>query len=155
MTIFVDTREKARAIKTVLAEFDKQGIKHISSKIYVGDYMSLDNPKVIVDRKQNLNEVCNNVCQDHKRFITEIEKANEAGIKLIFLVEHGGKIKCLEDVNGWYNPRLKTSPLAVSGQRLFKILYSIKNKYGVEFLFCTKAETGKKIIELLGGGESG
>lgn len=154
MVIQVDTREKARAIKTVLAEFEKQGVKHISSKLYVGDYMNLDNPKVIVDRKQNLNEVCCNVCQDHKRFIAEIMKANESGIKLIFLVEHGRGIKKLEDVNKWYNPRLKTSPLAVSGQRLFKILYSIKNKYGVEFLFCTKAETGKRIIELLGGGEN-
>jgi ERCC4-type nuclease len=150
MTIQIDTREKARAIKLVLAEFEKQNIKHISSKLYVGDYMSLDNPKVIVDRKQNLNEVCNNVCQDHKRFVAEIEKANEAGIKLIFLVEHSNRIKCLEDVNTWYNPRLKVSPLAVSGQRLFKILYSIKHKYGVEFLFCDKAHTGKKIIELLG-----
>ena len=155
MTIFVDTREKARAIKLIFAEFNRQGIKHISSKVYVGDYQNLDNPKIIIDRKQNLNELCNNVCQDHKRFITEIEKANEAGIKLIFLVEHGNGIKKFEDVNKWYNPRLKTSPLAVSGQRLFKILYSIKNKYGVEFLFCTKAETGKRIIELLGGGEGG
>jgi len=153
MIIQVDTREKARAIKTVLAEFDKQGIKHISSKLYVGDYMNLDNPKVIIDRKQNLNEVCSNVCQDHKRFITEITKAEDAGIKLIFLIEHSNRIKCLEDVNGWYNPRLKTSPLAVSGQRLFKILYSIKMKYGVEFLFCDKAHTGKRIIELLGGGD--
>jgi ERCC4-type nuclease len=155
MIIQIDTREKARAIKSVLAEFDRQGIKHISSKLYVGDYMNLENPKIIVDRKQNLNEVCCNVCQDHKRFIAEIEKANEAGIKLIFLVEHGASIKSLEDVNKWYNPRLKTSPLAVSGQRLFKILYSIQKKYGVEFLFCDKVNTGKKIIELLGGGGSG
>lgn len=155
MTIFVDSREKARAIKLVLAEFDKQGIKHISNKLYVGDYQNLDNPKLVIDRKQNLNEVCNNVCQDHKRFVAEIERANEAGIKLIFLVEHGAGIKYLEDVNKWYNPRLKTSPLAVSGQRLFKILYSIQKKYGVEFMFCIKAETGKCIIELLGGGESG
>ena len=107
MTIFVDSREKARAIKLVLAEFDKQGIKHISNKLYVGDYQNLDNPKLVIDRKQNLNEVCNNVCQDHKRFVAEIERANEAGIKLIFLVEHGAGIKYLEDVNKWYNPRLK------------------------------------------------
>ena len=45
--------------------------------------------------------------------------------------------------------------MAVSGQRLFKILYSISKKYDVDFEFCTKAETGQKIIELLGGDADG
>lgn len=148
--IQVDTREKARAIAKILSYFDREGIKHISSKNYVGDYISLENSKISVDRKQNLSELCTNVCQDHKRFISEIQRANDVGIKLIFLVEHGGNIKKLEDVNKWVNPRLKVSPLAVSGQRLFKILYSIKNKYGVDFVFCDKRNTGKKIVELLG-----
>ena len=65
MVIQIDTREKARAIKQIVRTFDAAGVKHYTSKLLVGDYMSLDNPKVIVDRKQNLLEVCNNVCQDH------------------------------------------------------------------------------------------
>lgn len=149
MIIQVDTREKQRAIAKILSYFDREGVKHISSKLYVGDYISLDNPKISIDRKQNLLELCCNVCQDHKRFITEIQKANDVGIKLIFLVEHGGNIKKLEDVNKWVNPRLKTSPRAVSGKRLFKILCSIQNKYGVDFVFCEKKNTGEKIVELL------
>ena len=149
MEIQIDTREKQRAIVKVLDEFDRQGVKHVSSKLYVGDYMSFDNPRLIIDRKQNLFEVCNNVCQQHDRFITEIKKANDIGIKLIFLVEHGGKIKTLDDVAEWNNPRLKTSPLAVSGQRLHKILSTISKNYNVEFLFCDKRNTGKRIIELL------
>lgn len=149
MVIQIDTREKQKAISKILKHFDDNGIKHYSSKLYVGDYMNMDNPKVIVDRKQNLLELCSNVCQDHKRFITEIQKANDVGIKLVFLVEHGGGIKCLSDVNKWVNPRLKTSPLAVSGQRLFKILYSIQKKYGVEFEFCDKRSTGRRIVELI------
>lgn len=149
MVIQIDTREKQKAVAKILQYFDDNGIKHYSSKLYVGDYMNMENPKVIVDRKQNLLELCSNVCQDHKRFITEVQKANDVGIKLIFLVEHGGSIKRLEDVNKWVNPRLKTSPLAVSGQRLFKILYSIQKKYGVEFEFCDKRSTGRRIVELL------
>ncbi|MBQ7654520.1 MAG: ERCC4 domain-containing protein [Clostridia bacterium] len=149
MIIQIDTREKQKAIAKILSYFDQNGVKHYSSKLFVGDYMNMDNPKLIVDRKQNLLELCSNVCQDHKRFITEIQKANEVGIKLIFLVEHGGCIKRLEDVDKWVNPRLKTSPLAVSGQRLFKILYSIRKKYGVEFEFCDKRNTGRRIVELL------
>ena len=149
MEIQIDTREKQRAVVKILEEFDRQGVKHVSSKLYVGDYMSFDNPRLIIDRKQNLFEVCNNVCQQHDRFITEIKKANDIGIKLIFLVEHGGKIKTLDDVAEWNNPRLKTSPLAVSGQRLHKILSTISKNYNVEFLFCDKRNTGERIIELL------
>ena len=56
MQIQIDTREKARAITKILAEFERQGVRHYSSKLYVGDYMSLDNPRLIIDRKQNLQE---------------------------------------------------------------------------------------------------
>lgn len=149
MTIQIDTREKARAITKIIAEFDKHGIVHYNSKLYVGDYMSLDNPRLIIDRKQNLFELCGNVCQQHKRFRDEIERANKAGIKLIFLCEHGRGIKVLDDVRNWINPRLEKSPLAVSGERLYKTLSTMQAHYDIEFLFCNKNETGRKIIELL------
>ena len=149
MTIQIDRREKARAITKILTEFDSQSIKHFISKLPVGDYMSFDNPRLIIDRKQNLQELCGNVCQQHKRFIAEIKRAGELGIRLIFLVEHSQNIKTLDDVQNWDNPRLKVSPLAVSGQRLYKILCSIEKNYNTQFLFCSKNQTGKRIIELL------
>lgn len=148
--IQVDTREKRRAIENILKDFDKHGIAHFSSKLYVGDYVNLENSFLVVDRKQNLLEVCSNVCQQHKRFVSEIQRAKAAGIKIVFLVEHSRNIKSLEDVKGWVNPRLKTSPLAVSGERLYKILSTLENTYGVEFQFCDKRNTGKRIIEILG-----
>jgi len=101
MTIQTDSREKARAIIKILAEFDKQGIQHFVSKLPVGDYMSFDNPRLIIDRKQNLQEVCGNVCQQHKRFTDELKRANTLGIKLIILCEHGPNIKTLADVESW------------------------------------------------------
>ena len=61
MVIQIDTREKARAITKIVSYFDEKQIKHISSKLYVGDYMNLENPKLIVDRKQSLLELANNV----------------------------------------------------------------------------------------------
>lgn len=149
MIIQIDTREKPEAIKKIVAEFDKQGVEHIRSKMYVGDYMNYDNPRLVIDRKKNLFELCNNACQDHTRFISEIKRANAAGIKIIFLCEHSMNVKNLEDVAKWENPRLKEHPLAVSGERLYKKLYTISKNYGVEFLFCSKTETGRKIIELL------
>lgn len=155
MVIWTDSREKDRAIKQILADFNSAGVKWFVSKLPVGDYMNLDNPKVIIDRKQSLLELTNNVCQDHKRFAAELSRAKEYGIHLIILCEHGHGIKCLADILNWVNPRLKESPMAVSGERLFKILSTMQcntNEYDVEFLFCDKSETGSRIIKLLGGG---
>lgn len=149
MIVQIDTREKSKAIQKILATFDANGIKHISSKLYVGDYMNLDNPKKIIDRKQNLSELCGNVCQQHERFVAELQRAKEAGIEIIILVEHSARIKSLQDVVKWNNPRLKYTPYAVSGERLYKILSTIAKKYGCSFEFCSKEQTGKKIIELL------
>ena len=151
MTIQIDSREKARAIKKIIADFDRLGVRHYSSKLFVGDYMSLDNPRLIIDRKQNLLELCQNVCQGHKRFTGELKRAQENGIALIILCEHGCGIRELSDVAGWVNPRLKESKLAMSGQRLYKVLSTMEKSYGVKFLFCQKEQTGRKIIELLGG----
>ena len=86
MIIQIDSREKARAIKKIVEEFDKQGIRHPISKLMIGDYMNYDNPRLIVDRKQNLSELCSNVCQDHERFRNELVKAQENEIQLIILV---------------------------------------------------------------------
>lgn len=151
MIIQIDTREKPRAIENILETFKKREVQIIRSKLFVGDYMNLDNPKLVVDRKQSLLEVTVNVTQDHKRFISEIERANAVGIHIVFLVEHGYGIKSLSDVMNWRNPRLEVSPLAVSGERLYRIMSTIANNYDIEFVFCNKKETGEKIIELLGG----
>ena len=83
MDIQIDTREKQRAIRKILKTFDDNGVKHFSSKLLVGDYMSLDNPRLIIDRKQNLQELCGNVCQQHERFKRELLKAINAGIQLV------------------------------------------------------------------------
>ena len=153
VTIQIDSREKAHAIGKILRQFDEAGVKHFVSKLPVGDYQSLDNARLVVDRKADLQELCGNVCQQHKRFVAELIRANDLGIKLIVLCEHGGKVETLEDIRGWYNPRLRFSPQATTGERLYKILHTMSIRHGVEFLFCKKAETGAKIIELLGGSD--
>ena len=149
MTIQIDSREKPKAIRNICYEFTRQGAQYFINKLPCGDYCSLDNARFCIDRKQNLNELVNNVCQQHQRFINELKRANELGIKLVFLVEHGGEIRTLEDVRRWVNPRLRESPLAVSGERLYKILSTLEARYNTKFYFCTKAQTGKEIIRIL------
>jgi hypothetical protein len=145
--------------------------------------MSLDNPRLIIDRKQNLTELCGNCCQQHKRFKAELVRAQEMNIHLIILCEHGGKITSLDAVKDWINPRQRLWEKKIrqqynitketdfqtelsnlrshgarlypptSGEQLYKMLSTMSEKYGVEFQFCQKSETGKQIIELLGGGQ--
>lgn len=149
--IWMDTREKPCATKQVLACFEKAGIEVIRRKLDVGDYMLSPDGSISVDRKQNLLEVCGNVCQQRSRFQAECRRAMDAGVQLVFLVEHSGKIRCMEDVMDWKNPRLSVSPYAVSGPRLYQIMRRYEEKYGVRWLFCAKQSTGKRIIDILTG----
>ena len=155
MVIEVDTREKPKAIQTILKQFEAAGVQVIRSKLWVADYRLLDNPYLVVDRKQNLSELCNNVVQEHKRFAAELTRAKEVGISVVVLVEQGGAIKSIEDVPNWVNPRLSISPLAVSGERLYKILKAMEYTYKVRFEFCDKRQTGKRILEILTEGKDG
>ncbi len=166
MEIQVDSREHAKEWERISKQFDKLGVKYFRSKLYVGDYQSLDNARLVIDRKKNLQELCGNVCQQHERFKAELKRAQEAGIKIIILCEHGGGIKELADVYWWENPRSKyttikmvngrpkrvpMNPNAINGEKLFKTLQTISRRYNVRFEFCNKSDTGKRIVELLGG----
>ena len=149
MTLICDTREKPRAIQKILNEFQRQGVTVVRRKLNFADYWNPENPDVIIDRKQNLQEGAQNVIQGRARFVREIERCNRAGCHMIVLVEHGGKIRSLEDVARWKNPRLRESPYAVSGERLFRIMHMMAGYYGIEWQFCDKGHTGKRIIDLL------
>ena len=153
MVFIHDTRDKATKHLNVDEYLIEQGHRVVRSKMFVGDVTLLNDQSVCIDLKRNLQEIAVNVGQDHARFKRELERAQEYGIHLIFLVEHGGVIKTLEDVQGWNNPRLKDHPLALTGPRLYKIMLTMQNKYGIEWLFCDKRCTGKRIIELLGRDE--
>ena len=150
--IIVDTREKPRAIVKILAEFDRQGVAYVRRALNFADYADPDRlPGPVIDRKQNLLEVAANVTTDRKRFVREIERCNRAGCRLIVLVEHSNRIRKLEDVIMWRNPRLRESPLAVSGERLFRIMKAMELYYGIEWRFCNKQSTGREILKILEG----
>ena len=164
MVIQIDSREHKWEMARVQRQLESLGVKTIVSKLYVGDYQSLDNGRLVIDRKKDLQELCGNVCQQHERFRAELLRAQEAGIQIIILCEHGPDINNLQDVYFWQNPRkhevkLKTvngrkiktveSSRAVDGEQLYKSLITMRDKYGVRFEFCTKDITGQRIKELL------
>lgn len=147
--ILIDSREHQHAIRRIKEAFDAASVRYASTKLYVGDYQQVKNGLLVVDRKQNLCEIANNVCQGHERFRNELLRAKDAGIRLVILCEHGGQIKTLEDVASWKNPRLRESPKAITGERLYKVLRTISERYDVDFRFCDKRQTGQRIMEIL------
>ena len=144
MKIIIDSREKK--CDHIKAWFDKNGVEYEVKKLDVGDFMFPDNPKVSVDRKQNLSELSRNLTNkaDHSRFWKEVRRAREQGIKLYILCEHGGKIKSIQDVALWND---KYS--GVSGRHLMDVIYKLHIGWGVEILFCDKRCTARRIVEIL------
>ena len=144
--IIVDTREQKNA--HILAYFDRHSIEYKKQKMDVADYQIEGQDRLVIDRKQNLDELSRNLMNrsDHSRFYKEVRRAKEQNIKMIVLCEHGGQITDIKSVANWHS---KYSP--VSGRSLMEEIYRVHIAYGVEFKFCQKRSTGKRIIEILEG----
>ena len=155
MTIQIDTREHKFEVARIQRQIEREGVHTFLSKLDVGDYMNIENPHLVIDRKKDLAELCSNVTQQHERFRRELIRAIKNEVQLIILIEHGEEIQSLEDVFFWENPRRETSPKAINGEQLYKSLVTMSERYGVSFAFCDKRHTGKKIVELLEGARSG
>lgn len=174
MIILEDTRQQNAKHDLKHKYFEKHGVEVRRTKLYCGDYTLPTDQSVCVDSKRSIEEICQNVCgKEHTRFRRECERAKEAGIKLIVLVENDrqqiGKtgiwnpeIRKLEELHRWANPRLfirrngkQLYPNATRGQTLMKACMTMERKYSCRFLFCTPEESGAKIMELLGGKKYG
>lgn len=144
MIIEMDTRNQKD--KYVTDYFDKHNIKWIRNKLYSGDVKLLNDTRVIIDLKANLEEIAHNLCNslEHNRIHKEINRAREIQCEeFIFLIKDD-KIKNIKDLQNWTSKRTK-----VTGKVLCKIMQTMKKKYGVRFIFCEKKKMGERIIELL------
>lgn len=140
----LDTRNQKD--KYVTDYFDKQGIKWIRNKLYSGDVKLLNDTRVIIDLKANLEEIAHNLCntQEHLRIHREIDRAREIQCEeFIFLIKED-KVKTIQDLQNWTSKRTK-----VKGSTLLKIMCTMRERYGVRFIICSKKDMGKKIIKLL------
>jgi len=144
-----DSREKKN--DHIKSYFDRHEIAYKVVKLDVGDYM-IEGGNVSIDRKRNLSELARNLMNrsDKARFWREVRRAKDSRIKLIVLCEHSSRVKSIKDVASWFSPY---SP--VSGRALMEEIYRVTISYGVEFIFCDKRSTGKRIVDLLGGENNG
>lgn len=168
MIILEDTRQQSGKHTNKESYFQKNGIEVKRTKLYVGDYTLPTNQSICIDTKQDIGELISDLVDQHDRFRGECLRAQEAGIKLIILVEHDGEwcdykktiwnkpVRKLEDLAQWRNPRAfifrngkQLYPRATKGVTLLKMCSTMQKKYGVEFQFCESGVCGKRIVELL------
>lgn len=145
MTIQIDTREKPHAIAGIKKFFDRHNIEYIDQKLDIADYQVVGKSDVVIDRKRNLQEVAQNLCSNDKsRFWREVRKAYKQNVRMIILVEESG-VHNIADVIHWTSKYTR-----LTGKRLQEEMYRVAIAYGVEWEFCRKNSTGKRILELLG-----
>lgn len=147
MMILIDTREKK--FDHIKDYFDAHEIPYKMQLLLCGDYMRDDRPGLSIDRKRNLEEISGNLCTPENRFWREMRRARDQGIHMVVLIEHGGQIKSLDDVRKWHSKYSK-----VSGTQLRAEMIRISLAYDVEFQFCAKVSTGRRIMDILYANDS-
>ena len=163
-----DTRNPVARHGNVHAWAEEHGVTIIRTKLLVGDYTLPTDQSVCVDTKGGLQEVYSNLVHEHERFRRELELAVQAGVKLIVLVEGEDGVHRVEDVARWRNPRRerwftinaahkagkfkgvrisKRPPIA--SDKLMEMMQTMAERYGCEWKFCGRDDTGAVVWELL------
>ena len=152
--LLIDTREKPKAIESIVKTFESSGIPYERTKLLFGDYMDYNRPHIVIDRKQNVLELAKNVTTDRARFIAELDRAKAAHAHLVILVEQNRykdrdrwiTIKEPADLMLWSSPHTK-----VRGERVFRSVSGLIAKYGISVQFCDKRTTGRNILRIIYG----
>ena len=154
--LLVDSREKPKAIQTILREFEGRGIHYSVTKLFIGDYMDYGNPFLLIDRKQSIQELAANCTRDHERFRRELERVKAVGAELVILVEQNRykdrerwiHVETIEDLMLWSSPHT-----TIRGEKVYRVLRAWMAKYPIRVEFCDKRQTGKRILEIIYGNE--
>lgn len=149
--IIEDSRQRKNKHEKKRQYFLDQGHIVVRQQMRWGDYGLY--PSVVVDTKQDIIEVANNLCggiTERTRFAEEMRGAKLAGIKLVFLIED----KRFDKISDLYDVKMKLhSGKVVRGEQLATAMSICEIRYGCEFQFCSPDEAGYRIIEILEGGK--
>lgn len=155
MVIIEDTRNQVGKHKRLNRQLAELGHQVVRSKLYVGDYQPARGGSVSIDTKKDMLELAMDLCADHKRFRAECERAREAGIRLVILTE---ELLPTGGIANWKSPTYHTTTAShkagdpitrVTPEMLYKTIHTMSTRYGVEFHFCHKDETGQVIHRIL------
>lgn len=142
--IVIDSREKK--FDHIREYFDKNNIPYVIEKLGEGDYQNTKHPTITIDRKANVQELCTNLSKGEEniiRFTKECKRAREKQLAFIVLIE-GTNCKTVSDLHNW-----KSKYSRHTGKWLVDRMFNLTVTYQVQWMFCKKNETAKKILELL------
>lgn len=169
MIVYEDTRQQKGKHEAKRRWFEAHGIEVVRKKLDAGDYAT-DASNILVDTKSGLSEVAMDVGRDHDRFVREMERARDAGCRLVILVEVGAPYRTTADVAHWTNDvckrcdyyrRLLCDPTSsarcrrykrkpMRGTTVAKIIEAMERKYGCRFEYISPRYSARRICELLG-----
>ena len=146
-TIIEDTRQKPEKHQIKNGYWAEHGTDVIRCALPFGDYCVA--PSIAVDTKQDLLEIAVNMCssaKEKRRFREECKKAQEAGCRLVFLIEDP-RFRSVDDLydTSVYLPTGQTIP----GEQLSMAMKMMAARYGCRFEFCTPEDAGRRVEELL------
>lgn len=147
LTLLVDTREQdtlsfRRRMKEAGIPWERRKLDFgdYSMKVELEDGNEVDfSPDIAIERKMNLDELCQCYGKERKRFQKEFSRAKEAGAKLYLLVENGNWEKAFE---GNYRSQMKPQALTAS-------LTAWLARYDCQVLFCQAKTTPRLIREIV------
>lgn len=165
--IIEDTRQQAGKHNAKHAWWAAHGVDVERQKLDTGDYMT-EGGSVTVDTKKDVQELAGDLTRDHDRFAREAERARAAGLSLVILVEEG-RYTSIGDLVRWTphaclactlrrahicNPRgagrcHKHPRHPLRGKQLAAMASTFCEHHGCTILFCRKADTARRICELL------
>ena len=147
MELLVDTREQPT--KRLDERIASSGLPAKRNKMCVGDYSChcklpsgelFDFSKwVAIERKMNIDELCQCFGRERKRFEREFERASDLGCRVYLIVEGGSWEKVY---NGKYRSLLKPQALVAS-------IDAFRCRYGMQLDFCKPETTGRLIRDIL------
>lgn len=146
-TILVDSREQDTPRSR--ERYRAFGFPYEHCKLNFGDYsakvtddsgkeITLQN-RLSVERKMNLDELCNCYCRDRKRFEREFLRAKDAGAKIYLLIENANWELAYA---GRYKSQMNANALIAS-------MTAWLARYNCQLIMCKEETSGKLIKDLL------
>jgi ERCC4-type nuclease len=141
LVILCDTREKKN--QHIIKFFEKQSIKYKHHKLNVGDYSFIYHGQtfeniITIERKNSLDELCQNFTKDRERFRREFIRSAENKTLVILLIENN----VYADI-AIHNYKSKMHP-----NSLFGSIRAWKEKYNIYVLFSKKTASANYIINI-------
>lgn len=151
MKIYVDSREHPS--EEYIKRCESFGIPYERKHLDYGDYtysFTLPNGQeahsedpvcgaAVIERKMSLTELSGNLCQEHDRFVREMERAKAHNANVYLIVENGTWEKI---INHKYNTQFNE-------KAYLRRLLGLSIRYGVKVIFIQKELSGRMIREIL------